>query len=245
MRPSETYLHRIEQWIFGGLPLRKMNMSLVQQYRAKLVLDAYHVWMTDHLIDPTTVMRNIAAREYAETLRQAKLGDTEAIADVEAVGIREGVPRSISEISNDVYVLNWMVRRFNTSTRDIDKAKVQTTADWLMKFGKSTRNDRAATNGAKLLMDLNQNFNEKENPKEQMAPTDINITGDISIVKSDRTNLSEDERKRLAKKYGLTPKEVQEMREQEDGTFVPVDDDESNDELSPDYNEQEYGGTEA
>lgn len=242
-QPSANYLRRIEQWLMGGLSLERMNMSVVQRYRAKLVYEAYQVWMQDHMINPTDLLRRISAREYEQTLQRAKLGDADSQQDVDALHIQEGVPRSISEISNDVYVLNWMVKRFNTSTRDIDRAKVTTSADWLMKQGMATRNDRAVSSGAKLLMELNQNFNEKENPADQMPATDINITGDVSIVKTDRVNLTDEQRKRLERKYGLTPKEVEEMREQENGTFVPVDeddsDDDSTDELSEHFEEKE------
>lgn len=227
-QPSTTYLRRIEQWLMGGISLERMNMSIVQRYRAKLVYEAYQVWMQDHMIDPTDLLRRIAAREYAISLKQARFGDEKAVQDVQALNIREGVPRSINEISNDVYVLNWMVKRFATSTRDIDKAKVLSSADWLMKTGKAQRNDRAVTSGAKILMDIYQNFNEKENPADEMPSTDINITGDVTIVDSTRTNLSDEERKRLERKYNLTPNEVRELKEQEDGSYAVVDNEEEN-----------------
>ncbi len=240
-QPSQNYLRRIEQWLIGGLSLERMNMTVVQRYRAKLVYEAYQIWMQDHFINPTELIRKIAAREYRISLQRAAMGDEQAKEDVEALGIKPNVMRSVSEISNDVYVLNWMVSRFNTSTRDIDKAKVLASADWLMKEGMKSRNDRAVTNGAKLLMEINQSFNEKENPADQMSDTHIisGISGDVGIVKTDSHNYTEEERRRIARKYGLTDHEVQELREQEDGSYAVEEPDPQDDELSEDYKEKE------
>ena len=77
-------------------------------------------------------------------------------------------------------------------------------------------------------MDMYQNFNEKDNPQENMANPNLNVTGDVSIIDNSRSNLSEKERKQLERHYGLTPTEVKELKEQEDGTFAPEEDDDDN-----------------
>lgn len=56
-----------------------------------------------------------------------------------------------------------------------------------------------------------------------MAGMDMQITGDVSVIKSDRVNYTEEEKKRLAAKYHLTPTEVRDMIQNEDGVYEAVD----------------------
>jgi hypothetical protein len=167
----------------------------------------------------------LAKREYAMLLHKAKEGNSEAQEYVDALNIREGVPRTPSEISSDVYTLNYIVNTLTVSTRAMDRIKVTASADWLMSHGMKMGNDRSVTSGAKIYMDIYQNFNEKDNPQESMANPNLNVTGDVSIIDNSRSNLSEKERKSLERHYGLTPTEVKELKEQEDGTFSADDDD--------------------
>lgn len=224
-QPSSNYLHRVEQWIRGGADLQRINFSTVQRFRARIVYEAYWEWLQDHFIDPSDTLRRLAKREYAMLLHKAKEGNSEAQEYVDALNIREGVPRTPSEISSDVYTLNYIVNTLTVSTRAMDRIKVTASADWLMSHGMKTGNDRSVTSGAKIYMDIYQNFNEKDNPQESMANPNLNVTGDVSIIDNSRSNLSEKERKSLERHYGLTPTEVKELKEQEDGTFAADDDD--------------------
>lgn len=240
-QPSPTYIRRIEQWLMSEVSLSSMNMSLTQKFRARIVYEAYNVWLTNKQIRPNDLIRRISAREYRIMLQRAKEGNAEAQQYVEALNIRPGVPRSMSEVSNDVYVLNWMVGRFSTSTSNIEKAKVIDASDWLISEGKNMGDRQAVRDGAKMKMELNHNFDERQNPAESMPSTDINITGDVTIIDSRRANLSDEQRKKLEKQFGLSTKEVQELREQEDGSYAVVDDDDddTNDELSEHYIDKE------
>jgi hypothetical protein len=58
-----------------------------------------------------------------------------------------------------------------------------------------------------------------------MPNTNINITGDVGVVKEGRESLSDEERARLRKKYGLTEKEYAQEMEEINGVWQPVDDD--------------------
>ena len=59
-----------------------------------------------------------------------------------------------------------------------------------------------------------------------------NITGDVSIIKPDRQNYTDEEMKAFAKKIGAKLEDVQEFIEGEDGVYVPAEEDD--DSLSPD-----------
>ena len=225
--PSKEYLSRIEKWLLGGLTLKHMNMTLVQKFRARLTYEAYQVWMQNKQIRPADLMRKLAARDYAELTERASQGDEEARLYVDALAIKPDVPRTVSEISNDVYVFNWLVGRFSTSESHINRAKYQDAADWLLRTGMQMGGKEgisAVDKGAEKLRVLENNFQEKENAADNMASLDVMITGDVSVIKSDRVNYTEEEKKKLAAKYHLTPTEVRDMIQNEDGIFEPVED---------------------
>ena len=86
----------------------------------------------------------------------------------------------------------------------------------------------------------NNGFKDEDNPADAMRPgAERNITGDISIIKPDRTNYSDEEMRKFAKQIGAKWEDVQEFMESEDGTMVPVndgdEDEEEEDALEPDY----------
>lgn len=224
--PSKEYLSRIEKWLLGGLTLERMNMTLVQKFRARLAYEAYQVWMQNKQIRPADLMRRLAARDYDELLRQAAQGNEDAQLYVGALRIRKDEPRTVSEISNDVYVFNWLVGRFSTSESHINRAKYQDAADWLLRTGMQMGGKEgisAVDKGAEKLRVLENNFQEQENAADSMAGMDMQITGDVSVIKSDRVNYTEEEKKRLAAKYHLTPTEVRDMIQNEDGVYEAVD----------------------
>ena len=59
-----------------------------------------------------------------------------------------------------------------------------------------------------------------------MPNTDINITGDVSIIKEGRESMSDEEREKLRKKYGLTEKELVHEMEEINGVYQEVNDEE-------------------
>jgi len=234
--PSEKYLKKIESWILGGLPIQRMSMSTEQKYRARVAYEGYQMWLQDRQIRPADLMRRISQRDYAVLLQRAKEGDEEAQQYVTDLQIQEGVPRGMSQISNDVYVLNWIISRFNVDTSAIEKAKVQDASDWLIREGMKMGDARAVKSGADIKMALNRNFDEKQNLEEQLPDHNINITGDVSVVKSDRVNYTDEEKRRMAKKFGLSMAEVEEYIQNEDGIYESAKEEE---EIMPDVFEVE------
>lgn len=225
-KPSQEYLTKVEKWLVGGHELKRMNMSLVQKFRARVCYEGYQVWLQDKQIQPQSLMRRIAQREYSILLQRAKEGDTEARQYVDALGIKDGVPRTISEISNDVYLLNWLVDRFSQRNNAIEREKTVDASDWLIREGKKMGDTKAVKSGADLKMELYGGFKEADDAASQLPNTNPNITGDVTIVKSDGVNYTEEEIKKLARQYGLTQKEVHEMIQNEDGVYVEPDGDE-------------------
>lgn len=225
-KPSVNFLEKVDRWILAGIAIDKMAMSPDQRFRALLAYEAYQIWLQDRQIRPIDVMRRLANREYPMILKKAKEGNQTAQEYVAAMNIREGVPRTITELANDVAVLNHLVSRFNVSTDDIERAKVQDASDWLIREGMKARKFSAVKSGSDIKMQLHDNFRAKENASDQISVGQINITGDVSVVKRDRSNYDPKEIERMRRKYGLSKADVIEMVQSADGTYAPFDFDE-------------------
>lgn len=222
-KPSQNYLDKVERWLLGGVSIRQMVMSADQKFRARLAYEAYQIWLQDKQIKPTDIMRRLAAREYPILLQRAAEGNAEAQEYVDAMRVRPGVPRTFTEISNDVAVFNWLIGRFDTPIENIEKAKVLDASDWLIREGMKMGDSRSVKSGADIKMQLHNNFQEKEDVTDQMPNTEINITGDVTIIKSDRASLTPEERRALGRRFGVTDKEYSEMVQQEDGSWQMAD----------------------
>jgi hypothetical protein len=66
---------------------------------------------------------------------------------------------------------------------------------------------------------LHNDFKDDDDPQEQMPNTNINITGDVGVVKDGRESMSPEEREALRKKYGLTDKELAVQLEEINGVW--------------------------
>ena len=89
-------------------------------------------------------------------------------------------------------------------------------AEWLIRTGKQTNNDRAVAKGMEALAKVYKDFDEERDATDEMPDMSrIAITQDVSIVKRDRVNYTEEEKLRMARKYGLTTKDLQEIEDEE------------------------------
>jgi hypothetical protein len=245
-QPSKNYLDKIVRWACGGIELQRMNMRPDQRFRAALVMNAYRLVLQNPTSPVRTIVRNIAQRDYELMLRNAEMGDQDAKDIVEAVGIRRDpqtghiLERRETEIANDIYCVNQLVGRLNVSQNHLDKLLYQTNVRWLSTFGQQTGNVSAIKEAQRGLEVMNNGFKDEDNPADAMRPgAERNITGDISIIKPDRTNYSDEVMRKFAKQIGAKWEDVQEFMESEDGTMVPVndgdEDEEEEDTLEPDY----------
>ena len=221
--PSQNYCMKVERWILGGVPLEKMAMRPEQRFRAHLVTEAYEHWIATPTLEPRRMLQNFAARKYAYLLRCAKEGSEEAREMVEALHIGEGSVRSANEISSDVYLLNYLVGKLSTAKKHIHKAMFESNIEWMQNFGRETGTWQAVKQANQDLAKINNDFKDDDDPQEQMPNTQINITGDVSIIKKDRQTLPDEEKERLRKKYGLTDKELATQLEEIDGVWQAPD----------------------
>lgn len=239
---SDKYYDKVERWLLGGISIERMVMTPAQKFRAMLAYEAYQIWLQDKQIKATDLMRKLAARQYPVLLHKAQQGDQLAQQYVKDMNIKPGVPRTLTEISNDVKLFNHIIDRFNVPTDAIEKAKVVDASDWLIREGMKMGDARSVKSGADLKMALHDNFQQKDDPAASMPKSDINITMDVSVVKHDRINYTPEERKRIARRYGLTDKQVIEMMQNSDGTWQ-IPDEQPEEEQQPDvFDEQPEKG---
>lgn len=225
MKVSDAFLEKVDKFIFMGGSIRHMAMTEEQKIRTMIAYEAYQVWLTNKFIRPTDLCRRIAARIYADMLEKAET-DARYAEICRKMKIYPGSVRDYNRIANDVQVLEHIIGRFSVKCKNIEQAKVQEASDWLIEEGMKSGNDRAVKNGADLKMKLHKDFDEQAQGFDNIADTDINITGDVSVVKPDRVNYSEEEKKKLAKRFGLPDKEVEELFRNSDGVYETAPEDE-------------------
>lgn len=245
-QPSKGYIDKVVKWTYGQVDLARINMPLPGQFRARLALECYMLWQQSKTSNVRRMVQNIAARDYQTLMQNAELGNEEAQAMVAALGIRRDDKGTVSarketEIANDIYVVNQLVGRLAVSKNHIQRAMYEDNIEWLIQFGRKTGNVTAMREAQRNLEKINNDFKDEQNPADALKPgVERNITGDVSIIKPDRQNYTEEEMKAFAKKIGAKLEDVQEFIEGEDGVFVPAEEDD--DSLSPDPSPVKEGG---
>lgn len=231
-------LARIEKWLSCGTSIEMAFPKLEQRYRMQVCAEFYKRWQQNNDIDPRTTCRNIARRDYELFFNQAAQGNKEAQAMMLALNIRlddEGNirPRTITEINNDVTVCNHLIRFFMTDESPRHKAMYLSSAEWLIRTGKQQNNDRAVDKGMQALANVYGNFQEEKDATDEMPDMSrISITQDVSIVKRDRVNYTDEYKAKMARKYGLTSKDMQDIEEDALLATKPEREDED---AEPDY----------
>ena len=199
----------------------------------QLCAEFYKRWVQNNDIDPRTTCRNIARRDYTLFVKQAGQGNKEAQDMVMALHIdidEEGYikPRTVTELNNDVAVCNHIIRFFQTDESPRHKAMYLSSAEWLIRTGKQQNNDRAVDKGMQALANVYGNFIEDKDATDEMPDMSrIAITQDVSIVKHDRINYTDEYKRKMARKYGLTVKDMQQIADEESLNATP--------EKAPDY----------
>lgn len=215
---SEKYLETLGKFVLNGLPLKNAAMTAQQKMRTLIVYEAYQVFVRNRQVKPVTLCRNIAHRLYDTYLQKAET-DEEAAEMCRACGIAPGKKRDFCSLSSDVQALNYIVNMLENPTPAIERAKVEDASDWLVREGMKMGNANSVAKGAELKMRLYNDFDEKEQEFDKTAQSDINISGDVSIIKADRQNFSIEEKKKLAKRFGGNIQEVEDLIQKSNGEY--------------------------
>lgn len=232
-RPTQNALEITKKWFLhnGNVSLEHMNMTYPQKYRAKLVYELYNLFLSDKFIDLLETAKRISNRDYAQLLEQAKNSNGSTPPQiqelsqryVDALKIKPGVGRSYNELNNDLYVFNYITEQFNQVYPAIEKVKVNAAYDWVIKEGMKMGDLKAVKSAADSIREANNNFDDKKDAASQIPNPHINITGDVTVIKPDNKNLTEEELEKIYKKYGLSRQDIIEMRENGEGVFEPIE----------------------
>ena len=234
--PSPNYIEKVVRWANGGIALEKINLRPDQRFRALLCMEVYRKWIEQPTTSIREMVKRLAARDYALFLHQAEMGMDDAKEIVQAVGIRKDehgiiVARKECEIASDIYTVNQLCGRLSVSQNHLDKVLYMANTRWLSHFGQTTGNVSAIKEAQRNLEKINNDFKGDANPADALRPgISRNVVSDISIIKPDRENYTEEELRKFAKKIGAKWQDVQEFIEGEDGTMVPAESDEQEDE---------------
>lgn len=232
-QPSPKYIDKIVAWTKGGgeVDLSRMHIPLPGQFRARLALECYQLWIENKTISIRKIVKNIAARDYTTLMQNAELGNQNAQEMVSALGIRRDaatgtvVLRKENEITNDIYVVNQLVGHLAEAKNHIQRAMYEDNIEWLIQFGRKTGNITAMREAQRNLEKINNDFKDEQNPADALKPgVDRHIYGDISIIKPDRKNYTEKELRDFAKKIGANVEDITEMFENEEGVYVEQSD---------------------
>ena len=224
-QPSQNYIDKVIRWAYGQVDLERMNMSLEQQFRARLCLECYKLFTENPTVPVRKLVLNISARDYKNLFAQADLGNESAAQMIAALGIYRDAAtgvvaaRGTTAVANDIFVINQLVGRLNVAKKHIHKAMFEDNISWMMQYGRKTGTWQAVKQANQDLAKINNDFKDDEDPQEQMPNTNINITGDVGVVKEGRVSLDDAEREKLRKKYGLTEKELAVQLEEINGVW--------------------------
>lgn len=222
---SQNYVDKVVRWTYGQVDLERMNMTPEQQFRARLCLECYKLFTENPSVPVRKIVKNIAARDYKNLFAQADLGNEAAVEMIKALGIcrndETGVisVRSETNLSNDIWLVNQLVGRLNVSKKHIHKAMFEANISWMMEHGRKTGTWQAVKQANQDLAKINNDFKDDDDPQEQMPNTNINITGDVGVVKEGRESLDDAAREALRRKYGLTEKELSVQLEEINGVW--------------------------
>ncbi len=229
---SQSYVDKVVRWTYGQVDLERMNMTPEQQFRARLCLECYKLFTENPSVPVRKIVKNIAARDYKNLFAQADLGNESAAQMIQALGIYRNEEtgtvstRSETNLSNDIWLINQLVARLNVAKKHIHKAMFEDNISWMMQYGRKTGTWQAVKQANQDLAKINNDFKDNEDPQEQMPNTNINITGDVGVVKEGRISMSDEEREKLRKKYGLTEKELSVQLEEINGVWQEPEPDE-------------------
>lgn len=190
-RPSDKYLQKVELCLLKGIPVESCNMTLDGKIRYKICKEVYNLFVDNPMINLRDTIRNIAKRYKLD--------------------------RSPAELSNDIYVIDYITSFMETGNRNIEKQKALYGSDWLMRNGMATGNDKSVDKGIKWKCAIHNNFSEQEQDYDKIAEMPIIVTNDVSIL--NKEPIPEEEVKALYDNYGVTYSEFKNLLSKAEGAY--------------------------
>lgn len=178
-----------------GVPVEDLNLSPAQRERMLVCLDAYR-----------------------------HLDDRDPFADLSTM-LRTRYKRTIPQIREDKKVINFLIAQLNTDTKELSRYRIIRAAEKTMRMGDQAGDAKTIIEGAKMLYKA-EGLDKPESMLEDLSKSVHSLppvfTTDVTKINSDLTNISDEQREKLLRKYNVTKDKTQEMVEAKIGFFVPA-----------------------
>lgn len=181
-----------------GVPWQNMNFTDDQKRRIEVCLEAYKRFEADPFMDLSLYIKNKWGRTY-------------------------------SELKNDLKVVEYISSFYAQGQRNISTMKVRHAANIMMRNGADTGNMKAVNDGATLLFKLDR-LDQPETPEDlgdELIRMPVVITSDVKKKFPNKTSHDTEEMKKIRKRWGVKIDQWQDMVEDEDGVYIPDDDENS------------------
>ena len=185
---SPVMLDKLRKHFETGVPIERMTFTPDQKKRIQMCIEGYNRLATDPFMNIRAYLRNRFNRTY-------------------------------SELKNDIKLIDYISSFFEEGQKNISKLQVRHASRTLMKNGSETGNMKALHDGASLLIKLDK-LDQPDAPEEMsedMARMPIVVTTNVGDKFANKRGRSEEEMRRIRKKWGVSIDQWQAAMEEGEG----------------------------
>lgn len=191
---STKFYEVLQTHLETGVPVHDLNLSEREQKRIVVCMDAYK-WLEEHPFSDVTVF------------------------------LRNKHGRTMSEIKRDKETINYIVAQLNTDTKEMSRYRALKATEKAMAASDAMGDMKTLLDGAKTLIRL-ESLDKPESMLEDLSKSVHSLppvfTTDVTKINSDLTNISDEQREKLLRKYNVLKDKTQEMVDAKMGFFVPA-----------------------
>lgn len=206
-----------------------MGFSAKMQVRIMIAERMFHAYESGRVPPtqpPNQLVKVVADMVYRSILTMAAT-DAHMAELRDAVHITEDadgqiVRRTYGELANDIEAYDIFRRMWGSSSSiHHDKMVYRYGVNELINMGVQNRDPRALTSGLDRLEKIDNGFQEDARDFANTADTDRIFVSDARLVREDAEVYTPDEIEALKKKYGAYSDNIEELIQQDNGTYAP------------------------
>lgn len=201
---SDKMIMGIESHLLKGLPIETIRMRESERERLRICMDVYYLYDKNRIIP-------------AEQL-------------LEGAYRRRGMQRTLHEKATDRRCLDYMLGLMMKPMRNAEKQQVNAVANMLIAQGAATGNVTALKEGAAIKREIHQLDipDDQVDVAQNVAPIPIMITRNPQDAGIDRQMLSEEDKRKIFDRMGISSRELEKFREESDDLIQEVEPDTDN-----------------
>lgn len=133
--------------------------------------------------------------------------------------------RTPSQIAADKDVINYLIAQLSSDTKELSRYRIKRAAEKAMAAGDAMGDMKTLLDGAKMLFKA-EGLDKPESMLEDLSKSVHALppvfTTDVTKINSDLTNITDEQKEKLLRKYNVQKDKTQEMVEAKMGFFVPA-----------------------